>query len=179
MKRHFQIAITLVIGLVCFIVVIINVLPNLWFKRHLNQNWNASETDSPRDRSSGQANRLCLIFALDGVPYDVIKELHTEGYFKEFYEPGKLVSTFPSLTRPAFSRMLIGGKPFGYERLYFDIEENRLKGFHLVKKIFSTTKEHHDYHPKLHFLGFPGYIAYVFPDKFTLTLDLQVFVCRS
>ena len=169
MKRHFQFAFILIIGSICLGIVIINVLPNLWFKRHLNKNYNTHKTDEQSERSSRQANRLCLIFALDGVPYEVMNELHSEDYFKGFYKPGRLVSTFPSLTRPAFSRMLIGGKPFGYERRYFDIEENRIKGFILVKKLFSTNAKYRDYHPKLHFLGFPGYIAYVFPDQFTRT----------
>jgi hypothetical protein len=51
--------------------------------------------------------------------------------------------------------------------LYYDFTAQRLEGTTLVKKAFSTQNEHADYHPKLHFLGFPGYIAYVFPDKFT------------
>jgi len=169
MKRYLRIAFILIIGSICLGIVIINFLPNIWFQRHLNKNWNVSEAESPGEPSSNQADRLCLIFALDGVSYDVMEELHAEGYFQGFYAPGRLVSTFPSLTRPAFSRMLIGGKPFGYERLYFDFEENRLKGFNLVKKLFLSETEPLDYHPKLHFLGFPGYIAYVFPDKFTRT----------
>jgi len=77
------------------------------------------------------------------------------------------VSTFPALTRPAFSKMLIGGKPFGYERLYYNFDTHQLQGATLIQKALSTQKEHADYHPKLHFLGFPGYIAYVFPGNFT------------
>jgi len=165
--HHWKIVLILIA--VCLTVVIVYVLPNFWFARHLSKNWNIHETDSRRSEPSSQTNRLCLIFALDGVSYDVMEELHTEGYYNGFYKPGRLVSTFPSLTQPAFSKMLIGGKPFGYERLHFDYEENHIKGFNLVKKIFSTEKEHLDYRPKLHFLGFPGYIAYVFPDKFTRT----------
>ena len=155
----------LVVGLALTIIVFVNILPSVWFARHLSKNWNAPETE----QTTRKANRLCLIFALDGVPFDVMHELHAEGYFKGFYPPGRLVSTFPSLTRPAFSRMLIGGKPSGYERLYFDNAENRIKGSNLIKKVFSTEEENPDYHPKLHFLGFPGYIAYVFPEKFTQT----------
>jgi len=169
MKRRLQVALYVIIGSVLLGVVAISILPNLWFAKHLSKNWNAPGPDSLKEQSSNRANRLCLIFALDGVPYDIMAELHAEGYFKGFYEPGRLVSTFPSLTRPAFSKMLLGGKPFGYERLYFDVKENRVKGFNLVKKLFSTEKEHQDYHPKLHFLGFPGYIAYVFPENFTST----------
>ncbi len=163
-KLHlWSIVIVFIILILC--VFTMTTLPELWFKNHLNENWNISE----KTKSKKQQNRLCLIIALDGVPYEIIKELYAEGYFKGFYPPGRLVSTFPSLTRPAFSKMLIGGKPFGFGRLHFNSQLNRMEGFRLSQKLFSTKKEHKDYNPKLHFLGFPGYIAYVFPDKFTQT----------
>lgn len=153
-----------VISFACMVLGI-SFIPNLWFKWSLGKTHNIPDTEVPTQDS----NRLCLIFALDGVPFEVIKDLTDEGYFKGFYPPGRLISTFPSLTRPSFSKLLIGGKPFGYERLYFDHRENKIKGFHLAQKIFKAKADAPDYHPKLHFLGFPGYIAYVFPDQFTQT----------
>ncbi len=167
MKPRSRNIILLIVSLFCLGILIIYFIPGLWFQRHLSKNWNVPESGMDLAEFSRLPNRLCLIFAVDGVPFDIMDELYAEGYFKGFYKPGRLVSTFPSLTRAAFSKMLIGGKPFGYERLYFDSAANQIKGFNLVKKLFSTEKEHLDYHPKLHFLGFPGYIAYVFPDKFT------------
>ena len=161
-KRRFLIIPgSIVIGVIC-----ITILPRFWFSAYLKNDYHIPD---PPLVQAKKVDRLCLIFALDGVPFDLMDELHKEGFFKGFYKPGRLVSTFPSLTRPAFSRMLIGGKPFGYERLYFDSSENRIKGFTLLKKIFSSAKKYPDYHPRLHFLGFPGYIAYVFPDRFTQT----------
>ena len=151
----------------CLLAGLLVVLPDIWFKLQLKKDWNVAESTATTTLGSGRRHRLCLIFALDGVPYDMIRELQAQGWFKGFYPPGRLVSTFPSLTRPAFSKMLIGGKPYGYERLYYNFTTRRLEGAALVKKAFSTQKKHADYHPKLHFLGFPGYIAYVFPDKFT------------
>ena len=62
-------------------------------------------------------NRLRLVFALDGVPYSMVRKLEAEGHSKGFYPPGRLISIFPSLTRPAFSKMLVGGRPKGYEHL--------------------------------------------------------------
>ncbi len=150
---------------ICIVLFLVNILPKIWFKWCLNKNTNAPQSAVQEEKSS----RLCLIFALDGVPYDVMAELTDQGYFKGFYKPGRLISTYPSLTRPAFSKILIGGKPFGYERLYFDTKANKMDGNRLAKKIFSTSAQYPDYHPKLHFLGFPGYIAYVFPDQFTQT----------
>ncbi len=157
------------IGVVlCLFAVLLSTLPEIWFSNHLKKNWNVDENTTIGPIVSHR-NRLCLVFALDGVPYTMVRDLQKDGYFKDFYPPGRLVSTFPSLTRPAFSKMLIGGKPFGYERLYYNFDTNQLEGTALLKKAFSTQKDHADYHPKLHFLGFPGYIAYVFPDKFTQT----------
>ena len=153
----------------CLSAILLGILPDIWFKTHLKKNWNVKENSRSEEMKSSRRNRLCLIFALDGVPYGMIKNLQKEGFFKGFYPPGRLVSTFPSLTRPAFSKMLVGGKPYGYERLYYNFRTNRLDGSTLIKKAFSTQEEHMDYHPTLHFLGFPGYIAYVFPDKFTRT----------
>ena len=162
LKKAFLICIAL-----SLFAIMLGTLPEIWFKNHLDKNWNVEENTTAAELKQRRRYRLCLIFALDGVPYTTVRDLQKEGYFKGFYPPGRLVSTFPSLTRPAFSKMLIGGKPYGYERLYYNINTNRMEGSTLVKKAFSTQKEHKDYHPKLHFLGFPGYIAYVFPDKFT------------
>lgn len=165
-KPYLKKALLICIALSLF-AIMLSTLPEIWFKNHLDKNWNVEENTTADELKQNRRYRLCLIFALDGVPYTTVRDLQKEGYFKGFYPPGRLVSTFPSLTRPAFSKMLIGGKPYGYERLYYNVNTNRLEGSTLVKKAFSTQKEHKDYHPKLHFLGFPGYIAYVFPDKFT------------
>ena len=161
---------TLIICVVlCLSATVLGILPEIWFRTHLKKNWNVKESISAAEIKNDRRNRLCLIVALDGVPYDMIRDLQKKGFFKGFYPPGRLISTFPSLTRPAFSKMLVGGKPYGYERLYYNFTTNRLDGSTLIKKAFSTQKEHTDYHPTLHFLGFPGYIAYVFPDTFTRT----------
>ncbi len=155
-------------ALLCLFAILLGTLPEIWFHNHLKKNWNVEE-NTLAGTKNGRRYRLCLVLALDGVPYTMLRDLRKEGYFNGFYPPGRLVSTFPSLTRPAFSKMLIGGKPFGYERLYYNFDTNQLQGATLIQKALSTQKEHADYHPKLHFLGFPGYIAYVFPDTFTQT----------
>ncbi|MBI5629669.1 MAG: hypothetical protein HY921_02160 [Elusimicrobia bacterium] len=143
-------------------------LPRFYARWVMSRNWNI-EKEELRDAVAGARERpfLCLILAVDGVPYRVIQELKAEGHFRVFQEPARLVSTFPSLTRPSFSKMLTGGTPYGYERLYYDVAAGRLKGLSLAKKVFATPKEHYDYHPTLNFLGFPGYIAYAFPRGFS------------
>lgn len=143
-------------------------LPFLWTRWVVSRTWNQKPEDLRDSLASAQDRQfLCLILAVDGVPYDVIRDLKAEGRFKSFLDPGRMVSTFPSLTRPSFAKMLRGGLPYGYERLYYDWTERRVKGFSLAEKVLIAPKEHKDYHPTLDFLGFPGYIAYAFPQSFT------------
>ena len=67
-----------------------------------------------------------LFILLDGVPYDALDELWSEGYFRLFHPPGLVVSTFPSLTDVAFSYLLDSDVPPGYEASYFDRTKNHL-----------------------------------------------------
>src|SRR5258706_6657098 len=45
-----------------------------------------------------QAGRRRLAVCLDGVPYEDMAALWDQGYFREFARPGKLISSFPSLS---------------------------------------------------------------------------------
>ena len=47
-----------------------------------------------------------FIIALDGVPYDLVEELYLQGYFRLFYRPSQLISTFPSMDCIRFWRTL-------------------------------------------------------------------------
>lgn len=144
--------------------------PWLYVKWTLSRDWNMGYEDlrdAVADSGRPRPKFLCLTLAVDGVPYGVMRDLWEAGHFKSFKAPGRMVSTFPSLTRPSFSKILRGGTPYGYERLYFDKSARKVKGFNLAEKLFVTPKEHNDYHPRVQFLGFPGYIAYAFPESFT------------
>ncbi len=73
-----------------------------------------------------------LVIALDGVPYDLIKKMHDDGYFQGFQEPSKVISTFPSTTTAAFGAMFheVGGeRPPGYDREYFSFKKRKIEGF--------------------------------------------------
>lgn len=77
-------------------------------------------------------NPQTLVIAVDGVPYDLIKELQGEGHFRGFQEPSKVVSTFPSITTSAFGAMFheVGGdRPPGYDREYFSYKKRKIQGF--------------------------------------------------
>jgi hypothetical protein len=78
--------------------------------------------------SKTQAARRKLAVCLDGVPYEDMAALWDQGYFREFARPGKLISSFPSLSDVALTELLHTGKVPGYENLYFDTESNQIAG---------------------------------------------------
>jgi len=75
-----------------------------------------------------QSARRKLAVCLDGVPYEDMAALWDQGYFREFARPGKLISSFPSLSDVALTELLHTGKVPGYENLYFDIQRNQIAG---------------------------------------------------
>jgi len=75
-----------------------------------------------------QAARRKLAVCLDGVPYEDMAALWDQGYFREFCRPGRLISSFPSLSDVALTELLHTGKVPGYENLYFDAQRNQIAG---------------------------------------------------
>lgn len=65
--------------------VIWKTLPEFWFRQHLSQEWNVDATERTAGLKSSRRHRLCLIFALDGVPYETVQHLQQQGFFKDFY----------------------------------------------------------------------------------------------
>lgn len=62
------------------------------------------------------------------MPHAVADSLHRAGHFRAFPRPSAVVSPFPSLTGPSFAAIW-GEEPRpGYEDLFFDREENALRG---------------------------------------------------
>jgi len=75
-----------------------------------------------------RAARRKLAVCLDGVPFEDMASLWDQGYFREFARPGKLISSFPSLSDVALTELLHTGKVPGYENLYFDTQRNQIAG---------------------------------------------------
>ena len=69
-----------------------------------------------------------LTLILDAITYKMMKELYSEGYFRLFYPPGKMVSTFPSISEVAYSVIYKKQKSPGYEKKYYDLKDNKFKG---------------------------------------------------
>ena len=67
-----------------------------------------------------------FIIALDGVPFQLVRELYDQGCFRLFYPPSKMVSTFPAMTDLAFWQVFGGKQPLAYQAKHFDRGKNRI-----------------------------------------------------
>lgn len=117
-------------------------------------------------KTSAPIKTRTLLVALDGVDYDLVKELKNEGHFKNFLEPVPLLSTFPSDTTVGFTGILrpLGvGKVQGYESRFYSYENNKIRGgtlfdFYKIpieyKRYFDSFR--HQIHEKAIMYTFPG-----------------------
>ena len=96
-----------------------------------------------------------VIVCVDGVGISTINKMRAEGRFKMFHSPSHMISTFPSLTNAALSKILEpagAGMTGGYEDNFYDAESNRMRGgifdrFRSDHFISGTFRELFDYHP--------------------------------
>ena len=96
-----------------------------------------------------------VIICVDGVGISTINKMRAKGHFKMFHSPSRMISTFPSLTNAALSKILEpagAGMTGGYEDNFFDTERNRMRGgildrFRSAHFIRGTFRELFDYHP--------------------------------
>jgi hypothetical protein len=73
-----------------------------------------------------------LLIALDGVPYEVVREMRNEGRFAAFQPPSRVISPFPSTTPCGFGglfRPMGASPPMGYDREYYSYKEEKIVGF--------------------------------------------------
>ena len=96
-----------------------------------------------------------IVICVDGVGISTISKMRGEGHFKMFHSPSRMISTFPSLTNAALSKILepAGARMTGgYEDNFFDTEANRMRGgildrFRSGRFVRGTFRELFDYHP--------------------------------
>lgn len=96
-----------------------------------------------------------IIICVDGVGFSTIEKMRSEGHFKMFNRPSRMIAPFPTLTNLAMTEILApagAASPEGYEDSFFDIESNRLRGG-IVDRLRGdrfmrgTFRELFDYHP--------------------------------
>ena len=78
-------------------------------------------------RKGTPVTRHLIVFA-DSVPFSLMEKLWREGRFRDFFPPGRMISTFPSDTNPAFTEMMGTEKPPGVEDRYYDRAANAVRG---------------------------------------------------
>lgn len=96
-----------------------------------------------------------LIICIDGIGFTTIQKMRERGRFKNFSEPARMISPFPTLTNVAMADILEPAgalTPAGYEDSYFDVEKNRMRGglfarLNQSEFIKGTFRELFDYHP--------------------------------
>ena len=96
-----------------------------------------------------------VIICVDGVGISTISKMRANGHFKSFHRPSHMISTFPSLTNAALSKILEpAGATMtgGYEDNFFDAEANRMRGgildrFRSERFVRGTFRDLFDYHP--------------------------------
>ena len=96
-----------------------------------------------------------VIICVDGVGISTITKMRASGHFKSFQRPSHMISTFPSLTNAALSKILEpAGATMtgGYEDNFFDTDANRMRGgildrFRSGRFVRGTFRELFDYHP--------------------------------
>jgi hypothetical protein len=96
-----------------------------------------------------------VIICVDGVGISTIRKMRENGHFKSFHSPSHMISTFPSLTNAALSKILEpAGATMtgGYEDNFFDAETNKMRGgildrFRSDRFVRGTFRELFDYHP--------------------------------
>lgn len=121
-----------------------------------------------------------LIICVDGVGYSTVESMRVTGSFPLFHPPSRMISSFPSLTNPAISKILAPAGAVamaGYEDSYFDPAANKMCGglvdrFRTGRFIRGTFRELFDYHPPTILSG----LAYTAPPLSTYlesTSDLR------
>jgi len=96
-----------------------------------------------------------IVICVDGVGISTISKMRGEGHFKMFHSPSRMISTYPSLTNAALSKILepAGARMTGgYEDHFFDTQSNRIRGgildrFRSGRFVRGTFRELFDYHP--------------------------------
>lgn len=126
------------------------------------------------------SSRRQLIVCVDGVGFSMIAEMRSQGHFKRFNEPSRMISPFPTLTNVSLTEVLktVGaGEALGYEDNYFDTTSNKMRGglvdrFKQERFVQGTFRELFDYHPSALKSGL-GYFAPPFSSYLEALIDLK------
>lgn len=96
-----------------------------------------------------------MVLALDGVDFRDIQTARARGLFHEFRAPGKLISTFPSISDIAWHAIFGVQPPDGYQRVFYSLHQNAVLGDPLdaIRPIEYERRMDVAFDAKFHHLG--------------------------
>lgn len=114
-----------------------------------------------------------LFVAFDGVPHELVKELHQNGALPSFAEPSEIISPFPSTTTAGFTglfRPLGAGAAPGYDAMFYDWKSDRTRGS-LLEAYDVGAKTFSHFFTDMRSSGFEHVVMYTLP-QFAMAVDL-------
>jgi len=69
-----------------------------------------------------------LVIVLDGVGYNVVKDLYDAGHLRLFHPPSRVIAPYPTLTDPCLEDLLGYVPVKGFEAAYYDHRAGRIAG---------------------------------------------------
>src|SRR5262245_58642743 len=96
-----------------------------------------------------------LVLALDGIDYRDVMAARELGMFKQFRQPSRLISTFPSISDIAWHEIFGVQPPRGYQRIYYSTAYNTMVGTTLdaIRPIEFEDRMDMAFGSKFHHLG--------------------------
>ncbi|HEY0931617.1 MAG TPA: alkaline phosphatase family protein [Gemmatimonas sp.] len=96
-----------------------------------------------------------LVLALDGLDFRDVQEARARGQFAAFRAPGRLISTFPSISDIAWHAIFGVQPPPGYQRVYYSTRHNAVLGDALdaIRPIEYEERMDMAFDAKFHHLG--------------------------
>lgn len=96
-----------------------------------------------------------LVLALDGLDFRDVQDARARGQFAAFRPPGRLISTFPSISDIAWHAIFGVQPPAGYQRVYYSTRHNAVIGDALdaIRPIEYEERMDFAFDAKFHHLG--------------------------
>lgn len=106
-------------------------------------------------RSSSEEWPNRLVLALDGVDYRDVEAARARGLFADFHPPGRLISTFPSISDVAWHAIFGLQPPPGYQRVYYSARHNAVleDALDAIRPIEYERRMDIAFNAKFHHLG--------------------------
>lgn len=96
-----------------------------------------------------------VVLALDGLDYRDVQAARALGQFAAFRPPGRLISTFPSISDIAWHAIFGVQPPAGYQRVFYSTRHNAVLGdaFDAIRPIEYEERMDFAFDAKFHHLG--------------------------